>query len=85
MGRTLNVSEGGILLETNVAFEIGQSVSISIGLEEEEVDVEGRVVHCKPSGGDHLYAAGIQFEEMDERGREVLEKYLGLFRAASAD
>lgn len=80
MGRTLNVSEGGLLLETNTAFEPGQKISISIGLEEEEVTVVGVVCHCKTSG-DGLFTSGLKFENLDADGARVLAAYLKLFEA----
>ena len=47
MGRTLNISIGGILMETHVKLQVGQQVMITIGLEDELVDVMGRIVHSK--------------------------------------
>ncbi|MDT8390772.1 MAG: PilZ domain-containing protein [Lentisphaeria bacterium] len=78
MARTLNVSEGGLLLETNTSFEPGQELSVSIGLEEEEVDVVGEVRHCKRSG-DGLFTTGVKFENLDKDGARVLAVYLKLF------
>jgi len=82
MARTLNVSEGGLLLETNTPFEAGQNVAVTIGLEEEAVDVVGKVRHCEASG-DGLYSTGLQFEDLDATGSRVLATYLALFKAAS--
>lgn len=83
MARTLNVSEGGILLETNTPFDPGQEISITIGLEEEMVVVVGEVVHCKPSDVAGMYTAGVKFENLDPDGLRVLSIYLELFKAAS--
>lgn len=80
MARTLNVSEGGLLLETNTSFEPGQELSVSIGLEEEEVDVVGEVRHCKNSG-DGLFTTGVKFENLDKDAARVLAVYLKLFEA----
>ena len=81
MGLTLNVSEGGILLETNTCFEKGQQICVTIGLEEESVDVQGVIVHCKPSDKDGMYSSGIRFENLNADGARVLEKYLTLFKS----
>jgi Tfp pilus assembly protein PilZ len=83
MARTLNVSGGGLLLETNTPFEPGQEIAVNLGFEEELVEVVGKVVHCKPSG-DGMYATGIQFENLDGQGSTVLATYLELFQAASS-
>lgn len=81
MARTLNVSKGGLLLETNTAFERGQELTVTVGLEEEQVDVRGQVVHCQPSG-ERLYATGVRFENLAPEAAKVLERYLKLFQAA---
>ena len=49
MGRTLNVSEAGILLETHLPVVIGRHMLLAIGLEDDLVDIKGRVVHSHES------------------------------------
>ncbi len=80
MGRTLNVSESGILLETHVSLEEGVFVSIMIGLEEEMVDIKGQVVFIIEST-DGRFQSGINFKEIDETSLEILHKYIEAFRA----
>ena len=79
MGRTLNVSESGILLETHVPIELNTTVLLTIGLEEELVDVKGEVVHSK-SGGDDWYEAGIRFVNLDEKAQEIVQVYVEIFK-----
>lgn len=80
MGRTLNVSESGILLETHVSLEEGVMVSIMIGLKEDMVDIKGEVVFIieSPEG---RYQSGINFKEIDDLSLETLRKYIKAFRA----
>ena len=78
LGRTLDVSEGGLLMETPVAIAAGQTLLVTIGLGNEMVEVSGRVVRSAPSSGD-LYATGVEFAAMDERRRDVLMRYLAAF------
>jgi hypothetical protein len=47
MGRTLNVSESGILLETHFPIDQSHTVTLTLGLEEELVDIKGRPVHTR--------------------------------------
>ena len=67
MGRTLNVSESGILLETYKPLDAQTRISITIGIEEELVDIEGEVVFLKESTKD-IYEAGIQFSQINDKG-----------------
>ncbi|MDW7712175.1 MAG: PilZ domain-containing protein [Deferrisomatales bacterium] len=80
MGRTLNASEEGLLLEVHEPLQVGQELRITVGLEEDLVDLRGRVVHAK-AAGDTAYHAGVAFLELDARDREVLGSYLRALRA----
>lgn len=78
MGRTLNISETGILLETNFPIKPEYKVLLSIGLEDDLVDMEGRVIHCK-SGKDGKFETGIQFLEPDDRTNQTLKNFVREF------
>ena len=79
MGRTLNVSEVGIRLETHVELETGNRIEVTIGLEEELVTVEGKILYNKP-GLEGKFEAGIQFFNVDQKAGEVLQRYIQAFR-----
>lgn len=82
MGRTLNVSEVGLLLEVYEPLNTGQEVLVTLGLAEDLVDLRGKVVYAKQEG-ENAHHAGIEFLEMDDRGRATLNRYLKAFREAS--
>ncbi len=79
MGRTLNVSAVGIRLETHVELESGSRVELTIGLEEELVTIEGKIVYVKP-GQEGRFEAGIQFFEVDQKTGSLLQQYIKAFR-----
>jgi hypothetical protein len=79
MGRTLNVSESGILLETYKPLDPQTHISITIGIENELVDIEGEVVFLKESSKD-VYVAGIRLSERNEKERMVLLKFIEAFQ-----
>ena len=78
MGRTLNISIGGILMETHIKLKTGQQVMISIGLEDELVDVMGRIVHSTP-WNDAMYHNGIEFFHASSEDRRIINKYVEAF------
>lgn len=82
MGRTLNVSETGILLETYHPIDPQWQISITIGFEEELVDIQGSVIFQKESKED-TYEAGIQFSEISDHEREILVKFIQAFEEKS--
>ena len=79
MGRTLNVSEGGILLETHVPIDPHHVVTLTIALEDELMEFKGMVVHSmkRKQGG---FTSGIKFMEMNEEKRQFLGQYVIFFR-----
>ena len=79
MGRTLNVSQGGILLETHVPIQLSHSILLTIGLEDELIDIKGKIVYCK-SNVRNKYESGINFYEINETAQSVLNKYIIAFR-----
>jgi len=78
MGRTLNISVGGILMETHVKLQVGQQVMISLGLEDELVDVMGRIVHSKDQH-DGMFHNGIEFFHASVEDRRIINKYVEAF------
>ena len=88
MGRTLNISEKGILLEIHesllagqtVSVAIGQSISVDIGIQEDLVTITGKVMHCKQAG-DGIYHVGIQFDPMSPNTAELLKEHIQVWQA----
>jgi hypothetical protein len=75
MGRTLNVSESGILLETYFPIEATHTVVLSIGFQERLVDIKGRPVHIRSTRAG-VYEIGVEFTQLDETARHALKGYL---------
>ena len=78
MARTLNVSEKGILLETSTPFDMGQKLEITIGLENDLVEVLGRIVRCTKAEGEG-YNSGVEFLEISPDQMVTLRKFLTAF------
>lgn len=78
MGRTLNISEKGILLETHNHLEPSQILMITVGLEDDLVDLKGQVKHSEPRD-EKYFGVGIEFLEIDDEGNRVLLNYLKAF------
>jgi c-di-GMP-binding flagellar brake protein YcgR len=81
MGRTLNVSESGIMLETHNHIDDNLNVLLSIGLEENLIDIKGKIVHSQlDDKGKHN--VGIQFMELDKNTRLQLSKFIKAFKSS---
>ena len=77
LGRTLNVSEGGILMETRSPIPPGFQVMITLGLNEELIDLQGKIIHSSSSGD--LYENGIEFTFSPDDKIEILHRYIEEF------
>ncbi|RJR36504.1 MAG: PilZ domain-containing protein [Desulfobacteraceae bacterium] len=82
MGRTLNVSEGGILLETHDALDTSDSISLTVALEDELMDLEGRVAFSNKRA-DGNYETGIQFRGFEEKKIRFLRQFITIFAGES--
>lgn len=80
MGRTLNVSEGGILLEMHFDIQPEQSVSLTLALEDELVTIKGEVVYAR-GAKDGKFEIGIHFREINDTAKKVLHKYIDAFKS----
>lgn len=80
MGRTLNVSESGIMLETHHPLGVDQIMSLKIGFEEKVVDVRGRVIYTRKDA-EGKYQSGIEFCDVDNAALLVLRQYSAAFNS----
>jgi len=83
MGRTIDVSVDGIKLETNSHIPTNSRLLITIGLEEDLVDLEGKVTHDAPHDGRFL--SGVVFLRISKNGRRVFAKYVEAFQRRKAE
>ncbi len=79
MGRTLNVSESGILLETHFPINLTHFLTLTVALEDDLVDIRGKVVHCSTCE-DGKYQTGVQFLNQDRNIDYVLQEFIKLFK-----
>lgn len=84
MGRTLDVSEGGILLETHAPIALQHTISLTIGLEDDVTEIHGRAVYSRP-GRSGKYESGIAFYGKNEAGLQILKKYIKAFVESQAE
>ena len=75
MGRTLNISESGILLETHFAIEPKYLVLLTIGLEDDLLEIKGKPIHTR-SGDQGKFEVGIEFLEPDQNSIQLLKSFI---------
>ena len=75
MGRTLNISESGILLETHFTIEPEHTIRLAISLEENLLDIVGKPMHVQSIDGGK-YQIGIQFTDLESNTIDILKNYI---------
>ena len=81
MGRTLDVSEDGLLLETHAPIDVQHTIFLKIGLEDDMAEICGRVVYSR-AGESGRYESGIEFDRFDrnnEAALQILKIYIKAF------
>ena len=74
-GRTLNLSRGGLRMETARDLPLRSRVQLSLALGDEFVTVSGSVVYLEAL--DHgRCTMGVQFTEIDAASRKRLDEYI---------
>lgn len=79
MARTLNVSKGGILMETHRQLPLGQQVMVTLGLKEQLIDVMGRIVYAVGEAG--RFHNGVEFFHLSDGDKRILDDYVSAFHA----
>jgi hypothetical protein len=79
-GSTVDLSLGGVRLETPYSLEPGESLEISIAIGSRAVKCRGKVVHILRGAGQSLMA-GVRFEELPKQDRAYLKEYISEVRA----
>ncbi len=76
IGKTLNISKGGILLETYVPIDTQYSILLSIDTEIELLmDVKAKAVYCRACE-EGRFESGIEFVEPNETTCEIVDRHI---------
>lgn len=75
IGRTLNISEGGMLLEMVKPLPLLSKVALSVGLGDAVAHIEGEVVHLRKNEEGRI-ETGIQFIGVSEENRKIIRNLL---------
>ena len=71
IGRTLDVSEGGVKVETHRRLADGTELEMHIAIEDKIITAKGEVVHTEELKNG-LFGTGIRFTSINEKDRRSL-------------
>ncbi len=78
MGKTLDIGQGGILMETQAPIDSKYILLMAIDIKEELIKIKGKVVHCRDVEPG-IFHTGIRFIETNERIREIVINMIKAF------
>jgi hypothetical protein len=81
MGRTLDISLGGILIETHSRIEAKYVLLLAVGFEDEVVDIRCEVVFSR-QGSSGLFESGVRFLETDGKITQIIKDLVDKFKEA---
>ena len=82
MGRTLNISKSGILLETQFPIEPEYLVLMTIALQEDLLEIKGKPIHARSNKAGQ-FEVGIEFLEPDQDSIQVLKNFIAKYDSYS--
>ncbi len=83
IGRTRNLSEGGILLEVSKAYPLSALIDLRIALGEKIVHTRGRVVRLQELAGRRI-EMGLKFVELSADDLRAIRDHVSSHRDATA-
>jgi hypothetical protein len=78
MGRTLDASERGALIETRIPLVEGLHLKMDIALGDMILNLSGEVVHTHSTDAG-MHVSGVEFDPLDEKTRTLLKEFLRHF------
>jgi hypothetical protein len=83
MGKTLNISQGGLLLETKVPINAQYVLIMALDIRDELIKIRGQVVYCRETDP-RTFHTGVRFKEANERVREIVVELVRVFNMQRA-
>ena len=78
VGRALNISQSGLLLESRTPIESERILLTTITDKNELLDIRGKVAYSRESGA-KIFNTGVQFLEKKERIRQIVVNMIRLY------
>jgi hypothetical protein len=78
MGKAINISQSGILLETPSPIEVEAVTLVTADLEGKLIEINGKVIYCRETDSG-IYQSGVSFIGSDEETAKFALKLVKLY------
>ena len=78
MGRALDISKGGILLETACPIELGGLSMMTVDMDNNLIEIKGESIYCSKSNT-LMYHSGVKFIGTDEQVTKFVTQMIKVY------
>ncbi len=78
MGKTLDISQGGILIETHIEIEAKFIMLLALSFDEDLIDIKSEVAYSRKTDSG-MYESGLKFLETDEKISRIIDGLIESF------
>lgn len=78
MGKTLDISQGGILIESQVPVKSKHILITAMNAQEEVINIKGKVIYSREAGP-KIFHSGIRFMDTNEKNRKIVMEIIKAF------
>lgn len=78
-GRVLNISRGGILFSSNIAFPFHKLVELTVYIPDDKIEAMAQVTRCKEIKPTKKFQVGLRFVDLSIENQKKLQKYFQNF------
>lgn len=82
-GHTLNLSQGGVLLETDKALEGIFIILMTIDIEGKKIKIKGKVAHTRNDAATSHYLSGIKFTGPEDKQLDAIIAFVKSINTAN--
>ena len=84
MSRSMNVSLGGVKLQSDYSVDSGEVLDISMALRENLINFQGKVVYVRGSE-DQGFELGISIEDIADEDKIALRRFIYYFKGSEQE
>ena len=84
-GRTLDISVGGLFIETNVALPIGTRLTVELKLMKKDLRADAEVVWALVGDRDEAAGVGVRFVDLSPVMKKSIEAFMALRKPIHLD
>jgi uncharacterized protein (TIGR02266 family) len=76
VGRTRDISAGGLFIETPIGIDIGSLVDVDLSLDGERFSLRSEVMWALTGPGNQTVGVGVRFTDLNDRAKAAIDAFM---------